>query len=533
MDHKIETTQKRPRQKSTIVIWVLILLICLAAAGMAFYYFSRQQEAKAAEEAAAQKEAVTTVVKKGDLTETLDDISGTVRPNQSVYLYWQISGTVSDVYVELGDTVEKGDVLAALDRSTVDSSVIEAEVTREDAEEELTRLYTSSLSLATAMSNVATAKQAIEDAQEALDALGVVREDEVEIGVYYQDYLRAKDNYEKALDNFETVKVRPLDDVDRQRAAQMVESARSGMESALSMYNWYNGEVNKYEKQQAEAALLLAEAQYDDAVRAYEKIKDGPTESQVSSLQAQIDAAEATMKTAYIVAPIDGVVAEVGAKQFDVIAYESTSTSRDIVAARIDDLSSYYIDITVTELNINQISVGQEVTISFDAIPLKEYTGSITNISNVGTVSNNTVSYALTVRMDEVDEMVKAGMMADVAIVTSEVEDALYVPSTAISMSATGGRVVNKKNADGTFSEVSVQLGMVSGSDIQIISDQIQEGDEVKINEVSTDVNVGLTIGGFTIGGGGAPGGGGANRGGGAPGGGGPPSGGGGGRGPQ
>ncbi len=522
MDHKIEKTTKRPRQKSTIVIWILILIILLMAAGAAAYYFNHQRQMEEAAAETAQNEVAMTTVKKGDLTETLEDISGTVRPNQSVYLYWQISGTVSDVYVELGDQVNKGDQLAALDRSTIDSSVIEAEVTKEDAEEKLDRLYTSSLDLATAMSDVATKKQAVQDAEEALDALGVVREDEVEIGVYYDDYLKAKTNYEKALTNFETVRVRPLDDVDRQRAVQMVESARSGMESALSMYNWYNGEVDELEKQQAEADLLLAKAQYDDAVRAYEKIKEGPTESQVNSLQAQIDAAEATMETAYIVAPIDGTVAEVGAKQFDVIAYESTSTSRDIMAVRVDDLSSYYIDITVTELDINQISIGQEVTISFDAIPLKEYTGSITNISNVGTISDSSVSYALTVRMDDVDERVKAGMMADVAIVTQEVEDALYVPSTAITMTADGNRVINKENDDGTFSEVAVQLGMISGSDIQIISDQIQEGDVVKINQATTDINARFSIGGMTFGGGGGMQGGAGGRAGGPPSGGGP-----------
>ena len=359
------------------------------------------------------------------------------------------------------------------------------------------------------MSNVATTKKAVQDAQDALDALGVVREDEVEIGVYYNDYLEAKENYQKALDNFETMRDRALDDVDRQRAVQMVEGARSRMESALSMYNWYNGEVDALEKQQAEAALLLAQAQYEDAVRSCEKIKNGPTESQIASLQAQIKAAEATMKTAYIVAPIDGTVVEVGAKQFDVIAYESTSTSRDILAVRVDDLSSYFIDITVNELDINQISIGQKVTISFDAIPLKEYTGTITNISNVGEVSDSTVTFSLTVKMDRVDNKVKAGMMADVAIVTKEAVDVLYVPSTTIAMKADGTRSISKKNADGTFTDISVQLGMVSGSDMQIISDQIQEGDEIKNHKMPMDVNVGLTIGGVTFGGGpgGGPGG--------------------------
>jgi HlyD family secretion protein len=509
MNQKSEIKVKRPPQKTTIVIWVLIGIILLIAAAGVVQYLNLQKQAQKIKDEAAASQTETTVVKKGNLTEKLDDISGTVRPNQSVYLYWQTSGTVSDVNVQLGDNVKKGDVLAALDRSTIDTSIIEAEVTKEEAEEDLERLYTSSFDLATAMSNVATTKKAVQDAQDALDALGVVREDEVEIGVYYNDYLEAKENYQKALDNFETMRDRALDDVDRQRAVQMVEGARSRMESALSMYNWYNGEVDALEKQQAEAALLLAQAQYEDAVRSYEKIKNGPTESQIASLQAQIKAAEATMKTAYIVAPIDGTVVEVGAKQFDVIAYESTSTSRDILAARVDDLSSYFIDITVNELDINQISIGQKVTISFDAIPLKEYTGTITNISNVGEVSDSTVTFSLTVKMDRVDNKVKAGMMADVAIVTKEAVDVLYVPSTSVSMKEDGTRFVSKKNADGTFTDIPVQLGMVSGSDTQIISDQIQEGDEIINHKMPLNVNVGLTIGGVTFGGGpGVPGGG-------------------------
>ncbi len=149
------------------------------------------------------------------------------------------------------------------------------------------------------------------------------------------------------------------------------------------------------------------------------------------------------------------------------------------------------------------------MTISFDAIPLKEYTGTITNISNVGEVSDSTVTFSLTVKMDRVDNKVKAGMMADVAIVTKEAVDVLYVPSTSVSMKEDGTRFVSKKNADGTFTDIPVQLGMVSGSDTQIISDQIQEGDEIINHKMPLNVNVGLTIGGVTFGGGpGVPGGG-------------------------
>ena len=81
--------------------------------------------------------------------------------------------------------------------------------------------------------------------------------------------------------------------------------------------------------------------------------------------------------TAKIIAPIDGTVAQVDVKPFDVITYESNSAQRNILAVRIDDLTSHYIDISVTELEVNNISIGQDVTITFDAIPLREYTGTI------------------------------------------------------------------------------------------------------------------------------------------------------------
>ena len=60
------------------------------------------------------------------------------------------------------------------------------------------------------------------------------------------------------------------------------------------------------------------------------------------------------------------------------------------------------------------------------------------NISNAGTVSNLSVNFALTVKMDEVDDSIKSGMMADVAIVSSQAKNVLYVPQQAISVAEDG-----------------------------------------------------------------------------------------------
>ena len=198
--------------------------------------------------------------------------------------------------------MEKIDVLAELDPGTIDSSIIDAQVTKEQAEEKLERLYTSTLSLEEARTKMVKAKKSVEDAQKALDALGIVREDELEIGVKYQDYQNAITAYNQAQEYFDSVKELDLDNADR--AQRMLEAAKSRMDSAKAQYNWYNGETEEIDIQKADAALKLAQAELDDAVRGYNRIKDGPTENQVRILEAQINAAAATVNTSKIIAPI-------------------------------------------------------------------------------------------------------------------------------------------------------------------------------------------------------------------------------------
>ena len=497
MDRKI----KKPRAKISRKAWITIIILLVILLGLVGYgYYSYQQTKALIEEKqneAAELEPDTEIIQRGELTNTLDDIEGIVRSNQSVYLYWQTSGTVDSVNVEVGDPVKKGDILAELDRSTIDSTIIDAEVTKEQAEESLERLYTSTLNLEQARTKMVQAKKSVEDAEKALNSLGLVRSDLVELGVKYDDYQRAIANYESAKEYFDSVSMLDLDNVIRIRALSAMESAKSQMDSAKAQYGWFNGESEEIDVQKADAALKLANAQLDDAVRAYNRIKDGPTSNQVRSIQAQIDAAAATVNTSKIISPINGTVAQVEAKPFDVISYEKTSAARDILAVRIDDLSSHYIDISVTELEINNIHLGQEVSITFDAIPLRKYTGTIVNISNAGTVNNLSVNFDLTVKMDEVDNSIKSGMMADVAIVTEQVEDALYVSQKAVSVADDGTtRIVRKLMQDGSYLDVPVKLGMQAGSNVQIISDQLKEGDEVAVNKVTSQFsNTNLSFG--------------------------------------
>ena len=107
MDQKIKKPKRKIGKKALVTI-IILLVILLGIIGYGYFdYQAMAKKIQAKQNEAAELEPDTAKVERGDLTNTLDDISGTVRSNQSVYLYWQISGTVAEVNVEVGDKVKK------------------------------------------------------------------------------------------------------------------------------------------------------------------------------------------------------------------------------------------------------------------------------------------------------------------------------------------------------------------------------------------------------------------------------------------
>ena len=487
MANSIQGNPKKKSKRSMIVILILLLILAALVVLIWTTYSAMLREYQAAREAIANAPVQTAVVERGDLSEAIDDLTGTLRSKQSVSLYWKAAGTVGSVDVALGDKVEKGQVLAELDEGTISSTINEAAVTKEKKEKELDNLITTDLALATAYNKMITAKKAIDTAQDAIHALRLARKNTTELNTYYQDYLNAQAQYQEALASFEELKDRPVDDFDRQMAASMVDGAKSGVASAEAKYNWYNGEADPLELKKAEATLKLREAEYEDAVRDYEKIMNGPTADQIRSLEAEINAAAATMKTAQIIAPITGVITEVKAAPLDVIQANAAGIVNETLAIRMDDLSSYYVDVDVHENKINAIQLGQKVELTFDAVPFETFTGTISNFSTVGTVTNNVVKYSVTVKLDGVSPELKPGMVADLKIITDEYNDVLTVPATAVGMNMNGESVVAVQDADGLFTDVVVTVGYSNGKETEISSQSggISEGTIVRRDYIS------------------------------------------------
>jgi len=150
------------------------------------------------------------------------------------------------------------------------------------------------------------------------------------------------------------------------------------------------------------------------------------------------------------------------------------------VGMRLDDLSRLLLDVQVSEVDVNFIQVGQDVSLSFDAIQDREYQGRVVEVALVGTSNQGVVDFTVTVELTDPDENVRPGMTAAVNIITRELEDVLLVPNRAVRI-LDGKRVVYVLE-NGTLTPVTITLGASSELESQILEGDLAEGDLVVTN---------------------------------------------------
>ena len=106
----------------------------------------------------------------------------------------------------------------------------------------------------------------------------------------------------------------------------------------------------------SEQDLALAKAQLDDAQREYDRLAGG-NKSEIAAAQARVDAAQATLNLARVISPFSGTVTESYPLPGDQVAAGAT-------AFRLDNLSSLLVDVQVSEVDINSVSLDQPVTLN-------------------------------------------------------------------------------------------------------------------------------------------------------------------------
>jgi HlyD family secretion protein len=443
-----------------IITLVVVVLVIGVAGYFAFQYFRNQQRA------VSLSELQTVAMTRGNLTATVG-ATGSVRPNQSVTLVFQTSGTIGSLNVEVGSQVESGQILATLSESSLSQNIILARADLANASKALEDLRESRVKIYQTEQAVQNAEQALIEAERALVRFdGQDYTDDLEQA--QEDIIDARDQLKTAQEDFEPYEEWAEDNQTRRNYKDDLDEAQRDYDESLRKLR-----ALQLEKTTAEAAFELAKAQLDDAKRENQRWANGPDPDEVAALEARIAASEATLALARLEAPISGTVTQVNIKAGDQV-------SPGTAAIRIDDLSSLLVDVRVSEVDINKITVDQPVNLTFDAILGADYRGVVSDVSPVGQNIQGIVEFVVTVELGDSNGEVKPGMTAGVNVVVNQLDNVVLVPNRAVRV-LDGQRVVYVLR-NGSLESVTVRLGASSDTMSQVLESDLQSGDTIVLN---------------------------------------------------
>ena len=232
--------------------------------------------------------------------------------------------------------------------------------------------------------------------------------------------------------------------------------------------------------------------------------------------QINLEDTKETLEDYIITAPIDGTIVIKNKKAGDNMDNSNSSDTREMCI--IYDLSSLKFQLSVDETEVKEIKVGQEVKVTADAME-GEWKGVVEKVGIDGTSSNGVTTYPVDVTISEYGELLP-GMNITAEIVVSRVENVLAVPIGSVNRGnivyVKGEKTDEKDKAPDGYKSVEVKTGISDADYIEIISG-LEEGQEVKGQEISTDETEQMMPGGMPGMGGGMPGGGMPGGGGGMP----------------
>lgn len=455
------TQRKRTVLIVAIVLGVVIIVIGLGAIG-------RQNALR------AQIQDLQTVeVEVGSLVATVG-ATGTVRAHQTANLVWQVSGTVEEVEVALGDRVRTGRILATLEQISLPQNVILAQAELVSAQDALDDLYEAyeDLGLAQAQKTLADARDDERDAELNLNWLKYPASKK-EIEAAYARLVLADRNLDRAKTVYNHYKKKSEKNTDRAQATVALDAAQDAYDAALRGYNSATGGASEVHIAQGEANLLVAQQKALEAEKEYKRLLEGPNAEDIAAAEARIAAAQATMKLSWIEAPFTGTVTMAKPMHGDTV-------TAGMSAFRLDDLSSLLVDVEISEVDINRVEVGQEVVLTFDAILAQEYHGKVVEVSPVGVEQQGIVNFNVTVELEDHDAQVKPGMTAAVNIVVTQLENVLIVPNRAVRVME-GKRVVYILSG-GQLEMIEIELGDSSDFYSEVADGDLEAGDVIVLN---------------------------------------------------
>lgn len=433
-------------QKSLRTRWLLWLLLpCVLAGGG--YGIYRLTVVIPSEQ---QKKQVLTMPVERQTLPIVISANGTVQSERSINVSPKNSGILKSLLVKEGDTVKQGQVVAYMDDSNLQGQLTQSRGQLAQAEANLQKLLAGNRP-----QDIAQSQALLEQTEASLQQLvaGNRPQDIAQAQARLQDaqstFNQKEDDFRRNQQLYDAGAI-SLQVLNQQRTAR--DSAQAQVKIAQQALDLQKAGSRPQEIEQARAKVKQQQ-------QALELLKAGTRPEDIDLARAQVTSAkgalqniQAQINDTVLRAPFDGVVTK---KFSDPGAFVTPTTSASSVAGAASNsivtlASTNQVVANLSENNIAQVRLGQNVTLKADAYPGKTFKGKVSQIAAQATVQQNVTSFEVKVALPDAEsqKLLRAGMNVTAEFQAGELKDAIVVPTVAVvrQQRATGVFVVGPDN---------------------------------------------------------------------------------------
>ena len=272
--------------------------------------------------------------------------------------------------------------------------------------------------------------------------------------------------------NTKVKKGQVIAELDKTNLISQLNTAKANLQSVQSNLNYQTANYKRYQTLYQKG--LVSANDYENALLTYRQAKE-----QVASAKEEVQRAQTNLGYATITSPIDGVVLSKSVEEGQTVA-ASFSTPELFTIAQ--DLTNMQVVANVDEADIGEVKDGERVTFTVDTYPNDTFEGTVKQVRQEATTTNNVVTYEVVISAPNKDLKLKPGLTANVTIYTQEVNGVMSVPTKALRYTPEKETVGNKKITDcngqnkvwtveGHQTEAHpIKIGMRDGTNTQIVS---------------------------------------------------------------
>lgn len=252
-------------------------------------------------------------------------------------------------------------------------------------------------------------------------------------------------------------------------------SVPSAITTYQSNLNSYTGTTNSYL-----SSLLSAKdtIQSDKEALIETDFSIADEQTKVEQAQQALDDTINKLADYSVYAPFSGAIAEFNFKKGDTISNGA------IVATLVSNQN--IAEITLNEVDVSSVKVGQKVALTFDAVSNLTIAGQVAEVDTIGTVSQGVVNYNIKISFSTQDSRIKPGMSVSASIITNAKQDVILVPNSAVKSSA-GAKYVQIL-VNGAPQNQAVETG-ISNDTMSEITGGLQGGEQVITQTITSSAS--------------------------------------------